>query len=385
MTTNGNRDARHSLSKLIPERIKEAREARGLTPDNFSELLDVSPQAIAQYETGQISPSGEVLAKIIAVTAQPPAFFVTPPLRPSQNLFPFWRSLKRMDLHHRKRIARRLGWVADITEYLNGFIHLPSVNVPAISADLSEVQDDDAIELAAEAVRDLWQLGRGPIKDQLVPHFENNGIIVVCDRVACEDMDAVSAWQGGRPFIIYSQEVTSGPRTAFNLAHELGHIILHAGAEVNVKNLARIEAQANRFAGAFLMPRESFGPEILGTSVGYLRSLKERWGVAISAMAYRAKDLKIYNTNQQSYVMKQLNAAGARKNEWLDDKFQQPKPSVLALGLRMLVESGVQTKEQIESALTLNLADVENLCGVPKGYLDNRIVQFKPKARTDGA
>jgi transcriptional regulator with XRE-family HTH domain len=55
------------LPKAIPERIREAREARGLTPEEFAELLDVSRQAVAQFETGQISPSGEVMAKIIAV------------------------------------------------------------------------------------------------------------------------------------------------------------------------------------------------------------------------------------------------------------------------------------------------------------------------------
>jgi transcriptional regulator with XRE-family HTH domain len=66
------------LPKAIPERIREAREARGLAPEEFAELLNVSRQAVAQFETGQISPSGEVMAKIIAVTAQPPLFFVTP-------------------------------------------------------------------------------------------------------------------------------------------------------------------------------------------------------------------------------------------------------------------------------------------------------------------
>src|SRR5260370_37657479 len=84
------------LPKAIPERIREAREARGLTPEEFAELLDVSRQAVAQFETGQISPSGEVMAKIIAVTAQPPLFFVTHRER-TRTGDPFWRSLKRME------------------------------------------------------------------------------------------------------------------------------------------------------------------------------------------------------------------------------------------------------------------------------------------------
>lgn len=380
MENNESRGPRRPLAKPIPERIKEAREARGFTIDHFAELLDVSRQSVAQYETGQTTPGGDVMSRIIASTAQPPAFFVTNPQRSGNAITPFWRSLKRMELHHRKRITRRLEWAGDIAAFLDKFIHLPAVNVPAPQQEWMDRDDDDFVELVADAVRVQWRLGRGPIRD-LLPHMEKNGITLVCEPVGCEDMDAVSTWQRGRPFILFSEEVKSGPRCAFNLAHELGHIVLHAGVEVTEKNLARIERQANRFAGAFLMPRETFGSELLGTSIGYLRSLKSRWGVAIAAMAYRAKDLGVYNANQHGYVMKQLNAAGVRKVEWMDDQFQQPKPSVLAVGLRMLIENGVQTKEQIETALALNMADVETLCGVDPGYLDSRVVKFQPKQR----
>jgi Zn-dependent peptidase ImmA (M78 family)/DNA-binding XRE family transcriptional regulator len=368
------------LPKPIPERLKEAREARGFTPEQFAELLDVSRQSIAQYETGQTSPGGEVMAKIIAETAQPPIFFVTRPDRSGQAIAPFWRSLKRMELHHRRRITRRLEWAGDIATYVEKFIHLPEVRLARIDQVITESDASDAIEQAAEKLRDLWKLGRGPVRN-LVEILEENGIILIYERVACPDMDAVSAWQGGRPFVLFSSEVESSPRTSFNLAHELGHILLHAGVEISDKNINKIERQANAFAGAFLLPRESFGAEVIGTSVGYLGSLKSRWGVAISAMAYRAKDLGIFNLNQQAYVMKQLNALGLRMREPLDDQFEVHPPTVLAESLRMLVTNGVQTPDQIQMAIGLNLSDIESLCGVQKGFLDTSVVQFRPRPR----
>jgi Zn-dependent peptidase ImmA (M78 family)/transcriptional regulator with XRE-family HTH domain len=366
------------LPKAIPERIREAREARGLTPEEFAELLNVSRQAVAQFETGQASPSGEVMAKIIGITAQPPLFFVTPRERARTGV-PFWRSLKRMEQHHRRRIARRLEWTRDIAAYVDRFIELPGVNLPKIEFDV-EFATNDEIELVAETLRDHWKLGRVRVRN-LASVLEENGIILVHETVECPDMDAVSCWQGGRPFILSSAEINSGPRSTYNLAHELGHIVLHAGVEVSAENLSQIEKQANRFAGAFLLPRETFSQEVLGTSVSYFKSLKKRWGVAIAAMAYRCRDLKIFNENQFSYLMRQMNAQRIRKVEPLDDAFPVEKPSLLAQSLRMIIEKGVQTREQLEAALSLNLSDVESLCGVPKGYLDLRIVAFAPRQR----
>jgi Zn-dependent peptidase ImmA (M78 family)/DNA-binding XRE family transcriptional regulator len=378
MNNVSNGGPKKPLPKAIPERIREAREARGFTPEEFAERLDVSRQAVAQFETGQISPSGEVMAKIIGITAQPPMFFVTPRERARTGI-PFWRSLKRMEQHHRRRIARRLEWARDIAAYVDRFIELPNVNLPHVEFDV-EFSSDEEIERAAEAVRDHWQLGRTRIRN-LATVLEENGIILVREAVECPDMDAVSCWQGGRPFILCSAEVSSGPRSTYNLAHELGHVLLHAGVDISSDNLSRIEKQANRFAGALLLPRETFSQEVLGTSVSYFESLKKRWGVAIAAMAYRCKDLKIFNENQFSYLMRQMNARRIRKVEPLDDAFPVEDPSLLAESLRMIVERGVQTREQIEAALSLNLSDVENICGVSKGYLDARIVAFVPRQR----
>src|SRR5438874_2475576 len=103
-----------TLPRPIPERIKEAREARGYSLDAFAEALNVSRQAAAQYETGQIAPSADVMSRIIALTMQPPLFFVTPHQRATDDISPFWRGLKRIEDHHRCRITRRLQWTYDV-------------------------------------------------------------------------------------------------------------------------------------------------------------------------------------------------------------------------------------------------------------------------------
>ncbi len=280
------------LPKVIPERIREAREARGLTAEMLGEMVGVSRQAVAQYETGQIGPSAEALSRIIAVTRQPPTFFVTPHRRKaSGSSTPFWRSLKRMEQTDRARITRRIEWAAEIVDYIEGFIELPSVNIPDLQWDADNGTDEDIEEIALR-VRADWSLGNGPIHD-VASLLECHGVILVREKVGCEDMDAISRWQAGRPFILYSVEVESQVRINFNLAHELGHLIFHSGVEVNSDNLTRLERQANRFAGAFLLPRTTFPKEVISTSISYFQNLKSRWRVSIAAMIYRCKDLGI--------------------------------------------------------------------------------------------
>lgn len=365
---------------LIPERIREAREARGYTLETFAEALGITKQAVAQYETGQISPRPDLISLLVRLTEQPPSFFTTARRRSGEHFrSPFWRGLRRMEQHHRLRIARRMEWAQDICAYIERFIELPAVNLPATAFDPDSSSVED-IELAAESARAHWSLGQGPIH-ALTRVLEANGILLICENVRCGDMDAVSRWQAGRPYILYSQEVESGPRCMYNLAHELGHILLHAGREVDSRNLDLLENQANRFAGAFLLPRASFATEVVSTSIKYFEYLKERWGVSIAAMIYRCRDLRLLSKHQHGYLMRQMNARGIREKEPLDESFQQLRPLVLSEALKMLIDNGVQSKAQIESALSLNVRDIASLCGVPFDFIDSKVVPFRLQPR----
>lgn len=365
-------------SKIIPERIREAREASGQTAEEFADNIGVTRQAVGQYEIGQSSPSAEVMGRIIAETGQPPAFFTTERRRNS-SLFrrPFWRSLKRMERHHRLRVKRRLEWAYDIVQYIEQYIDLPNVDLPEVRFDWQapEIETFEQIEIVAETLRQHWGMGLGPVSG-FENLLESNGFVLIREPVNCDDMDAVSRWQGGRPYILFSEDVESAPRCLFNIAHELGHVLLHSDLEVDADNLNKVEKQANRFAGAFLLPRASFANEVIGSSLKHFEYLKERWGVSIAAMIYRAKDLEIITKNQYVYLVKQMNNKKIRLHEPLDDYFPAPQPSVLIESLKMLIDHNVQSKSDIEDALGINADDIELLCGAEKGFLNNKVVSL---------
>jgi Zn-dependent peptidase ImmA (M78 family)/transcriptional regulator with XRE-family HTH domain len=370
-------------ARIIPERLREAREAQGFTVATLADELGVTRQAVAQFEIGQTAPSAETLVRLLAALDQPLAFFTTP--RSVDRGTPgttFWRSLKRMSEAERLRIARRLDWARDLVSYVEEFIDLPCLNLPDWRWPDDPLEPrEETIERAAGLLRDLWGLGRGPIPN-LIGLMEANGIVCVRERVDSDDMDAVSRWHGGRPFVLLAADKRSGPRSLFDAAHELGHLLLHAGAEVDSRTLPKLEGEANYFAGAFLMPRETFPREIVSSSIDHFEQLKKRWRVAIAAMVYRCKNLGILDRNQVEYIWKQMNIRGIRKVEPLDREMSPERPALLSTAVKMLIEHGVQTKQTIRDRLLINPEDIEDLAGLGRGTLDTTVIQFSLHRRT---
>ena len=282
-----------------------------------------------------------------------------------------------MNVPDRLRISRRLEWAHNIVLFIENYLVLPETKFPNFEWDW-ERDDEDAIEKIAEQVRDKWDLGRGPIF-HLSQVLESNGFILVKEPVDCEDMDAVSRWQDGRPYILCSAEKDLLPRYNYDLAHELGHMVLHAGVEVTSETLTRIERQANRFAGAFLLPREYFSREVVATSVDYFFQLKQRWRVSVASMIMRCRDLEILNKNQVNYMYRQMNARKIRKKEPLDTAFKIESPSLIYSALNMLIEKGVCSKATIIDGIPLKIEHIESLSGMPSGFLRETVVPLEFK------
>ena len=112
-----------------------------------------------------------------------------------------------------------------------------------------------------------------------------------------------------------------GDRQRFTLAHELGHVTLHATLPPpdTAEPEGAIEKQAHRFAGAFLLPGDAFlsDLEAVGGRVTLttLANLKGRWGVAIKAMVVRLQNLGRVDADQARSLYKQISSKRLNKKE----------------------------------------------------------------------
>ena len=199
------------------------------------------------------------------------------------------------------------------------------------------------IEDIAQLTRRHWGLGDGPIAN-MVALLETYGAVATRFSLGSARIDAFSCWISGKPYIVLGSDRKSAARSRFDAAHELGHLILHrdiSQEDIQKKSvLDRIEQEANRFAGAFLFPRNSFLSEFYSTRMGHLAGLKRRWRVSIQAIAHRAKDLDAIDEYQYINFRKQISAQKMLVVETLDDVLPLENPSLLVKAWDLISQGG---------------------------------------------
>jgi Zn-dependent peptidase ImmA (M78 family)/DNA-binding XRE family transcriptional regulator len=273
----------------IGERIKQARLMAGLSLRDLAKQVDLSATAISKYETGKDVPSSGVLLRLAKSLNVKTEYFLRP-IRIGM-VKPCYRKEKALPRKREKAIQ------ASILEWLERYLEIEDLRglgqehggLP--SSPAFAIRKNDDVELAADALRKLWQLGTGPIEN-LTELLEDKGIKV--GLVDAEDeFDACTFWveAGSRIPVIATRRVQPGDRQRFNLAHELGHLLLKTSAGVEV------ERAAHRFAGAFLAPAQSVRTE-LGSKrndfdVYELHMLKHKYGLSMQAWVHRAQELGI--------------------------------------------------------------------------------------------
>lgn len=331
---------------INPERLTEAREAKGLTMADLARLLDVSRQAISAFEKGQKSPSFETLSQISRVLGFPERFFSASATSPIINGAVHFRSRSSTSKKERLMGRTKGRWVSLILNEMTKYAVLPETKLPDLEIPDFERLTCADIEDIATSVRRFWGLGDGPIKN-LSQLLENNGI-VIANIHSGEKVDAFSFWSGTLPVIVNDKSKTA-VRMRFSIAHELGHLVMHKAIDNDYLDdkeiFNKVEAQANYFAGCFLMPANSFSNEYFSPNLSALTRLKERWITSIAAITHRASSLRLMSDNQKEYVFRQL--APYRKREPLDDQIPREEPKLINKLANLLDEHNVIKKKEL--------------------------------------
>jgi Zn-dependent peptidase ImmA (M78 family)/transcriptional regulator with XRE-family HTH domain len=372
---------KHKEQTIYGERIKEAREIKGYSQTTLAELIGVQRQSVSAYEKNRIKPSAEALSAIALATQFPFHFFLNDRPRGDENrTAPIsFRKLESSTKTSRLQAEQYENILADIYYYLKNYLDFFNPNIPLIGTIDYQTITDEQIENIAIEVRRAWGLGDGPIQ-HIVRLLENNGIIIAPVKLS-QTMDAFSTWRHDRPIIMMSDSNRSCSRRRFNLAHELGHLVLHylVDEEDFEKSEVRkeMERQANRFAGAFLFPFKSINNEFFSCSIPALIKLKERWRVSIAAIVYRLHYLGLINANQKRYVMIQLGSN--RKNEPLDDKIPMEEPVIIKKSFDVLVDKNILSISRAIDDLIIPKSIFSMLTTIELSPHNEGIIPFKIK------
>jgi Zn-dependent peptidase ImmA (M78 family)/transcriptional regulator with XRE-family HTH domain len=342
-----------AVQSFNPLRLCIAREYRGLTKAELAELTGKTASTISQCESGKIRPDTKTLASIALALGFPVGFFArkgrsNSALKVEECHF---RSLRSASQRDRRRLLAVAELLCDLIEFLESHVSWPDEHVSTVQRPVKSTED---IENCAMATRKAWGYGLGPIPN-IVDLLESKGVLVAKLPSQCSEIDAFSGWHHSRPFVFLLMEKGSSSRTRYDAAHELGHLIMHTDA---LPGDTQLEKEANRFAGAFLLPKDSFikeCPRWLNWDVFY--DLKKRWKVSVAALVRRAFDLDCISEASYRRAFVQLNQRGERTKE-----LHEPPPeksTLLSQSLRAIADE-------------LDLDGVANAISVP--VMDLRVL-----------
>lgn len=363
--------------RLVPSRLIDARLAARLNQSELAALIGVSRQAVSSYELGDKTPEPETMKSIAQALGQPVSYFTQAEPRAFGEFSTNFFRKTGSDTKRRNAACEIFAkWLAQVAHIFEDEANFPEVDIPQYEPVSRNSQRylEDELEDIAERVRQRFDLGLGPISN-VIRLLEKNGVIASRFEIPNENIEAFSFWSGSRPFVFLASDKESAARARFDVAHELGHLVLHRWVtkeDIEDKvRLREIEAEADRFAGALLLPRKSFPNEVYSPRLGAFVDLKERWKVSIQAMVYRCKDLGIFDERQVTNLYKQISAKKWRKREPLDGPGGLPleQPILLRRIAELVVDADRLNKDEIKTAATIDPRISEKLIGLPQGYL----------------
>lgn len=379
----------------------------------LGDRTDIKKQSLSNYANGSNVPPYENIIKIAKALDFPPDYFITEDLCATATDNIYFRSQAAATKTARRSQAVKMEYVAKMYDVLLNYVELPPLDLPKIefeqNDDISAVDTPemmDQIEKVADDVRKQWDLGTGPI-DNFQYVLESHGIIVTSSRLVDTGIDAFSqkirlgtGRDQGYVFIIALALGDNKPieRLRFDMAHELGHILLHpwedSNEDLDKDSFNAREKQANMFASALLLPARSFSRDIrpYATDISYYRHLKRKWRMSMQAMMYRARQLGIISGNQFSYMMRTVSKNGWRKHE-PGDAPGELNSTIFQGAIDILFEDGYLDSHDLrvqfgKYGICLSDKDLTDLMGLREGTLtpepdedasaepENKVIQF---------
>lgn len=356
-------------------RLREAREARGLSSVSLAELVGISRQVISQYELGHTAPTPDTLYLLAAKLNMPLEFFLLP-TRAQVDRSVFYRSNSSATKTARIKAERRLDWLGDIIAYLAGHVEFASVTVPQVDSAMALPTPTHVIEQAATEIRVAWGLGDAPIANML-GLLESHGVIVTRGVLETMAIDAFSVRIGveERPCMFLGADKDSAARSRFDAAHEMGHFVLHSSATprllMNATERKVIEDEAHYFASVFLLPASGFIRDLRAPTLEAMIAAKSKWVVSVGAMIQRCTDLEILKPSEAQRLWMTRAKRGWVRNEPLDEELPIEAPTTLRMAFDLVSDQGGVPRAQIASDFALAQADLEALAGLPVGYFSD--------------
>jgi Zn-dependent peptidase ImmA (M78 family)/DNA-binding XRE family transcriptional regulator len=352
---------------VIAQRVKEAREGRGLNQTELAHRLGWKSHAsIVAIEQGTKEiKMWELLKLAEALNVTPQSLYSQEPIGLLSSPRILWR--------------QRVGGVEDICrEEQNIYQHCEDyrfleqlVTLPALPSrellkrdfNIQKVDTEWANQLADELYREM-NLGDYPA-EVLARRLEEDFGVILLHRSL--ENGSAACLRSGAYIVIVMNEKEVPWRQIFSLAHELFHIVTWSDSLIqNIQTddalFQKNERLAEAFAGALLMPQQIIERDLHGRKLTYsiIVALARKYGVSAAAMLWRLYHLRFLSSEAVKVTLDDGEFKDLDRSTY--GKALEATPSFSNKFLRLAYlafESGKVSKSRLARMLGVNLRELE--------------------------
>lgn len=380
---------------FIGENLTNLRIMHGYSRKQLSDMLRVTEQAVWQYENNYTSPKMKIINDLKSIFQVKSKYFYKQDVLsryfkteniPVMNIA--YRSKVMNAISRTQAEAKHIEFLDSFVNYLTAKVAYPTQKIIQLRNEvidyLNTSNEDRKTQITRVAKLARQALGpRNDTNDELMFLVEKSGVFIF-EKAIGEEIDAYSLWtKQDRPFIILGNLKRSAVRRNFDIAHELGHLLLHYRVEftsLDRKEHKAIENEANQFAGAFLLPEEPFLSDMQMiarvTNPDAYIDLKNRWKTSLQVLGYRAAYLGILNAKSHRNFYAALHRKGYLKMEPLDEIIPIQKPQKVKSIIDLVVKKGIiDIRQMVENDWMVETAFLHRITGINLGFFDNYMVR----------
>lgn len=342
------------------QRLLSARKIAGMTLQQLADKMniEISKQALSQFEKGQTKPTSKVVISIANALGQPVDYFFMQTEVKIKNL----EFRTKIKLTQKEIESIRFQAIAYIEKFCE-IERILNIKRPFIKPlKKTKACDDSDVEKRTVEIRQEWSLGFAPIIDVIKLLEEHNIKILEVD--APEGFSGMSLLADDMAIIVLNKNINI-VRKRLTALHELAHLIFTFPEDMNEQETERL---CLSFAGAFLLPKEKFinelGENRTSLILEELISLENYYGISVQAIMWRALNIGIVSESKFNKYYRWLNKSGNLKVE---------------LGSFKGIEKPIKFNRLIYKAMSLNIitnSKAAALLDTPLNEIENDITRI---------
>jgi Zn-dependent peptidase ImmA (M78 family) len=344
-----------SVRESLAAKLKTARSLTGMATRTVAAKLvkrfAISHATIANYESGRSVPPMDVLAALAELYERPINWF----LEGGKTL----TGVRYRNLKSRVRISDLHRFEADVQRWIDAYVAIETRRKKPLNPRIADVQAFRILgpEDLSREIRRRREVSEDEPIASVVEVLELFGIRVLENPTDLR-IDGMAAKYGDE-YVVVLNPTASNDRTRLNAAHELAHVLL-GDCDHDEGESKAVEQRAFDFASHFLLPNRQLKSAFEGKSMVRLVQFKERFGISLAAMVYRADKLNFITKQEAKTLWIEFAKRGWKTNE----------PGIVrpdrATRFEQLIDEAVLSAQ-------FSLKEVADLCGVRPAAIHERL------------